>query len=270
MRTVVARSNRPCRSGASYGPGYPGLVSRVALIGLLASGTAACELKRPAGDECLFDEDCPAAEKCVSGSVYECVPRSCRDEDCGEGYVCDRDDDICWRRCDEYDGEGCDIGYVCTEDSLCVRPDSVASKCLFDEDCDGNLKCNSKTDTCIPRACRDSECGPGYLCDREKDQCWTSCHSWTSACQVDYVCNSQNRCVSAATAPDECVLDEECNAASKCSIDTWTCVPRTCKEQNCGGYSCDGSDDDCYTYCGSQAPCAAGYTCKPGGKCVAP
>jgi hypothetical protein len=267
MDTELARWNRRRKVSASNGLGRPGLVSWVALLGLLVAGVTGCELKRPAGDECLFDEDCPAAEKCVWGNVHACVPRSCRDEECGEGYTCDRDDDTCWRRCDRFDGDGCDSGYVCTEDSLCVRADSVGSKCLFDADCNGDTKCNSKTDTCIPRACRDSDCGPAYLCDREHDQCWTSCRSWTSACKAGYVCTNQSICVSAATASDECISDEDCEDSSKCSDETWTCVPRACNEQSCGGYSCDRTGDECYTFCTSKQPCAPGYTCTSSFRC---
>jgi len=230
-------------------------------------------------------EECPEGETgcaCKTGEVCdegECVQGTCTD--------CERGALDC--RC--YDGGTCDAGLRCNADSVCETCPAGEEGCPCDtgDVCDGGLICDNGvcitdpcpagTDGCPCRAndecddglyCADTDlcaaCSSdivGCACD-ENDECQNDlvCDETEKTCReaftcADLECAEHQLCQEGATATDDAVCLEECEAGWR-----WNAGGSACDELNCQpadpnsiAAECAGYNRQCMENPGGGATC---------------
>ena len=208
--------------------------------GLFCTGTETCDEVAnsysssggPCGPCHVCDEQlgmCLAAVPCLV-FAYSCDDgvfcngmESCEGEGCcvtsgppcGEGEICNDQDDVCLRLCDVeadcIDGERCD-----ELEGLCFRP------CDQDADCDDSVYCNGPERCEDPGACRPGSppCQPDEVCVEGLERCEP-----VVECTVDAECDDGLFCTGVETCVDGfCVPGD-----GPCPI-VETCVVRYCDE----------------------------------------
>jgi hypothetical protein len=225
-------------------------------------GAGEPNLCAPSGTPCLGDP-CGPSDKpapCKAGH-YECLggQMECVGAVLPQPEACNCIDDDCSGQTD--DGDLCGAGGLCFQ-CECVIP------CKQDEfPCPGGRVCLDAADLatrtpcanpgadacfCVPSACYQVSCPPGWQCSEADGQCHDPCLGVT--CDAGQECRA-GRCV------DCTVLG--CPAGQVCA--GGTCVDNPCSGVTCapGSYCTNGS---CVTSC-DLLSCGTGTVCL-GGECV--
>ena len=176
-------------------------------------------------------------------------------EDCAEGYWCNRTTGTC------------DCMIDCT--GKCCGDDKCGGTCP--DVCQSGFKCDPGTCTCISdRECTtDQDCinlyGANYTCNQLSFEC--ECNpDCTGKCCGDDGCG--NTCQDTCTAPSTCNTATcacewpPCNDDNDCGANQ-CCINTVCTDMDCGTMEC-GNDPVCNKSCGT---CTAPETCQ-NGRCV--
>ena len=272
----------PSPSSDVYGAVYEGNTTACAI-----DGVPACDASCPDGLVCAHNTidnvcECIAGEECEDSSTYPV----CDDDDCEGNYVCQPNTTTTSCEC-EMSGDGCradgapacdvedcdtDDGYTCEPNAANTACDCVLNPdydCTTLEDypaCSGSCPPNQ---VCVGGATSCSCVVDGiYTCENSADYptCGGTCPP-TTACMVD-----------ASTSSCECMpsIMYQCESLNDYAACSSTCPPGTsctavtsssscqCLPSNPDGFCGDGVKDpgqQCDGTHGTQAQCAAGFTC---------
>ena len=229
---------------------------------------------------------CPAGAVCeqLGGQAVLCMDGCCSQDDCRDGFRCDRKPEI-----DIYQ----DLA-LCPEPGICV------ASCTSDAGCPQGTVCDLQSGNCVPRVGAGS--GVGAACTAA-DQCNSgNCLSaypggyCTSACGSQFgTCEAGSECYAwrgaTATCMARCQTDAQCRAGYRCEVSAEQddgsnvrafCVPRCDAFGNCpDGMNCDPGTGRCIdgavpaspigAFCNGNDDCASGNcnTAWPSGSCTA-
>ena len=209
--------------------------------------------------ECTTNNECPTGFQCfnVGGVGTRCIPgsgtcdRTCIQEGCGDGQVCEFDTGNCVPKLNACDS--CQKDDYCGEGNRCVKfgpnDKKCVPQCAADDQCPQGAACTTEEGV---KVCKPSgaQCCFGASCGG--DACGDACEGETPACW-------QGTCV-------QCLNDGQCGAGQKCDTTSHKCTedvgPQSC--DNCTGTTpvCHPQLQKCVE-CLNSTHCGSGQICDP-------
>jgi hypothetical protein len=195
---------------------------------------------------CVRDDQCGDGEVCEEGECFE----GCRqDAECGPDEICLNNQ--CQAGCRQ--DAACPRGAVC-EALACV------TGCRQDRECPSGERCAQGQ--CAPRACAlDRDCDPGSWC--EDNQCAPGCRD-DLECGDDQICPIETR-----TCETGCRQDQDCPQGSYCGLEG-LCAPGCRADSDCEARQICGPSRECAPGCRDDEACAPTQYCDLEASACAP
>ena len=231
----------------------------------------------PIEDGSLCDDGlfCTAADICTQGSCAG-VARDCSalSDQCNSG-VCNENIDAC-TAAPVADGAGCDDGFYCTINDVCVNGTcaGILRDCSQAGDQCNDGFCSEDHDSCEPRPKSDGiACDDGFYCTVE-DSCTggacggglRDCAALNNQCNAGFCLEESDTCTSIAL-PDGIGCDDDhfCTIKDMCTAGVCGGVARDCSHlgDQCNTGVCDDQAQEC-----RAAPIEDGSACNDAQFCT--